>query len=81
MYFCILDVDLKEKTGIRPPSTVINVVEPDSIQWMVSGNNWILQRGKTYKLNVNLLDPHGNSMYISDVNPIFAKISVLGDEI
>ena len=69
------NVDLKAKTGIRPPSTLINVVEPDSLQWAVSGNNWILQQGKTYKLHVQLLDAHGNQMFIGDVSHFPPKCS------
>nr|CDJ92849.1 Bacterial Ig domain containing protein [Haemonchus contortus] len=61
------NVDVKAKTGVRPPSTAINVVDPETIQWMISGGgNWLLQTGTLYKFSVLLLDPHGNTMYISD---------------
>ncbi|VDL83957.1 unnamed protein product [Nippostrongylus brasiliensis] len=63
------NVDVKVKTGVRPPSTAIYVVDPETIQWTVSGSgNWLLQTGTRYKLSVLLLDPHGNTMYISDVS-------------
>ncbi|KAK6725579.1 hypothetical protein RB195_004101 [Necator americanus] len=61
------NVDVKAKTGVRPPSTSINVVDPETIQWVIfEGGNWLLQTGTRYKLSVSLLDPHGNSMFISD---------------
>ncbi|KHJ90181.1 hypothetical protein OESDEN_09978 [Oesophagostomum dentatum] len=60
------NVDVKAKTGVRPPSTSINVIDPETIQWAISeGGNWLLQTGTRYKLSVLLLDPHGNYMYIS----------------
>ncbi|WKX87927.1 hypothetical protein Q1695_007941 [Nippostrongylus brasiliensis] len=68
------DVDVKVKTGVRPPSTAIYVVDPETIQWTVSGSgNWLLQTGTRYKLSVLLLDPHGNTMYISD-NVLFESM-------
>ncbi|EPB68671.1 hypothetical protein ANCCEY_12239 [Ancylostoma ceylanicum] len=61
------NVDVKAKAGVRPPSTSINVVDPESIQWVVSdGGNWLLEIGTRYKFSVMLLDPQGNSMFISD---------------
>ncbi|VDP49551.1 unnamed protein product [Heligmosomoides polygyrus] len=68
------NVDVKAKTGVRPPSTAIYVVDPESIQWVISGGgNWLLQTGTRYKLSVLLLDPHGNTMYISDVSGFFYR--------
>ncbi|KAJ1356187.1 hypothetical protein KIN20_013852 [Parelaphostrongylus tenuis] len=61
------NVDVKAKTGVRPPSTAIYVVDPETIQWIISGGgNWLLQTGTRYKLSISLIDPHGNAMYISD---------------
>ncbi|VDM58044.1 unnamed protein product [Angiostrongylus costaricensis] len=61
------NVDVKAKTGVRPPSTAIYVVDPESIQWVISGGgNWLLQTGTHYKMSVSLVDPHGNTMYISN---------------
>uniref|UniRef100_A0A158PBW9 BIG2 domain-containing protein n=1 Tax=Angiostrongylus cantonensis TaxID=6313 RepID=A0A158PBW9_ANGCA len=61
------NVDVKAKTGVRPPSTAIYVVDPETIQWIISGGgNWLLQTGTRYKISVSLVDPHGNTMYISN---------------
>ncbi|KJH46383.1 bacterial group 2 Ig-like protein [Dictyocaulus viviparus] len=61
------NVDVKTKTGVRPPSTAIHVVDPDTLQWIISGGGkWLLQIGTRYQLSVSLFDPHGNAMYISD---------------
>ncbi|CAI4228538.1 unnamed protein product [Auanema sp. JU1783] len=69
------NIDVKAKTGVRPPFTSINVVDPESLQWTVSGDNWILQSGTQYQLHVSLIDPHGNSMYIGDNLRFDSKIS------
>uniref|UniRef100_A0A1I7WPD1 BIG2 domain-containing protein n=1 Tax=Heterorhabditis bacteriophora TaxID=37862 RepID=A0A1I7WPD1_HETBA len=60
------NIDVKAKTGVRPPSTAIHVVDPETLQWTISGSNWLLQTGTRYNLHVTLLDPHGNSMFLSD---------------
>ncbi|KIH60212.1 hypothetical protein ANCDUO_09543 [Ancylostoma duodenale] len=61
------NVDVKAKAGVRPPSTSISVVDPETIQWVVSESiNWLLETGTRYQLSVLLLDPQGNSMFISD---------------
>ncbi|KAF1770985.1 hypothetical protein GCK72_002809 [Caenorhabditis remanei] len=59
-------VDVRAKAGLRPPSTVIHVVDPESVQWHVSGENWMLETGKQYTINVELLDEHGNVMFVAD---------------
>ncbi|CAO4362101.1 unnamed protein product [Caenorhabditis nigoni] len=59
-------VDVRAKAGLRPPSTVIHVVDAESVQWHVSGENWMLETGKQYTINVELLDEHGNVMFVSD---------------
>lgn len=63
-----LDVDVKAKTGVRPPSTNIYVVDPETLHWTVSGENWNLQTGKQYSLAVTLTDTHGNGMFIGNVS-------------
>ncbi|RCN44213.1 hypothetical protein ANCCAN_09796 [Ancylostoma caninum] len=61
------NVDVKAKAGVRPPSTSISVVDPETIQWVVSeNNNWLLETGTRYQLCILLLDSQGNSMFISD---------------
>ncbi|CAD6186079.1 unnamed protein product [Caenorhabditis auriculariae] len=60
------NVDIRAKAGIRPPSTAIHVTDPESLQWHVSGENWMLQTGQTYVINIDLLDEHGNVMFIGD---------------
>lgn len=59
-------VDVRAKAGLRPPSTVIHVVDAESVQWHVSGENWMLETGKQYTIHIELLDEHGNVMFISD---------------
>lgn len=59
-------VDVRAKAGLRPPSTVIHVVDAESVQWHVSGDNWMLETGKQYTINVELLDEHGNVMFVAD---------------
>uniref|UniRef100_A0A1I7UXK6 Protein-tyrosine-phosphatase n=1 Tax=Caenorhabditis tropicalis TaxID=1561998 RepID=A0A1I7UXK6_9PELO len=59
-------VDVRAKAGLRPPSTAIHVVDAESIQWHVSGDNWMLETGKQYTINIELLDEHGNVMFVSD---------------
>ncbi|CAL2028956.1 unnamed protein product [Caenorhabditis brenneri] len=59
-------VDVRAKAGLRPPSTLIHVVDAESVQWHVSGENWMLETGKQYEINVELLDEHGNVMFVSD---------------
>lgn len=59
---------MRAKAGLRPPSTVIHVVDAESVQWHVSGDNWMLETGKQYTINVELLDEHGNVMFVADVS-------------
>ncbi|CAB3410581.1 unnamed protein product [Caenorhabditis bovis] len=67
-------VDVRAKAGLRPPSTQIHVVDPESVQWQVSGGNWMLQTGKQYAINVEILDEHGNVMFIPDNAKFDTKI-------
>lgn len=60
---------MKGKLGIKPQSAHIYVVEPDIISFTIDrGNNWYLQKGIDYKINVRLSDAFGNQMHIPDVS-------------
>ncbi|CAJ0561029.1 unnamed protein product, partial [Mesorhabditis spiculigera] len=61
-----VDPRVTSNAAVRPPSTRIFIVDPESLQFAVAGSNWLLERGRTYRINVNLLDPHGNHMFIAD---------------
>ena len=62
---------MKPKSGLKPQSARIFVVDPDSIQFSVDrGGYWYLQKGVDYHINVLLLDPLGNKMFIPD-NAVF----------
>lgn len=67
-------VDVRAKAGLRPPSTVIHVVDAESVQWHVSGDNWMLETGKQYTINIELLDEHGNVMFVSDNSRFDTKV-------
>jgi hypothetical protein len=63
----LVDANMKEKAGVKPPSAHIYVVEPDAIQFTIDrGNIWHLQRGSEYHISVRLTDPMGNSIHITD---------------
>ena len=62
---CISD---SNKVGVKPQSAHIYVVEPDVISFTITrGNNWFLEKGLDYEINVRLNDAFGNNMHITDV--------------
>ncbi|CAI5439516.1 unnamed protein product [Caenorhabditis angaria] len=63
-------IDVETKAGLRPPSTNIHVVDVESIQWYVSGDNWILETGKQYTFTIEMFDENRNNMFLSD-NSVF----------
>uniref|UniRef100_A0A914ZAI0 Nuclear pore membrane glycoprotein 210 n=1 Tax=Panagrolaimus superbus TaxID=310955 RepID=A0A914ZAI0_9BILA len=74
----LVDSHMKGKLGVKPQSSHIYVVDPDVISFSIDrGNNWYLQKGVDYKINVRLLDAFGNPMHIPD-NALFH--TTLSDE-
>ncbi|CAJ0936123.1 unnamed protein product, partial [Mesorhabditis belari] len=61
-----IDAKTTKNAAVRPPSTKIQVVDPESLQFAISGNNWVLEKDRVYTIGINLLDPHGNHMFIAD---------------
>uniref|UniRef100_A0AC34EZZ4 Uncharacterized protein n=1 Tax=Panagrolaimus sp. ES5 TaxID=591445 RepID=A0AC34EZZ4_9BILA len=67
----LVDSHMKGKLGVKPQSSHIYVVDPDVISFSIDrGNNWYLQKGVDYKINVRLSDAFGNQMHIPD-NALF----------
>jgi nuclear pore complex protein Nup210 len=72
----LIDSHMKGKHGVKPQSSHIYVVDPDVISFSVDhGNNWYLQKGIDYKINVRLSDSFGNQMHIPDNALFYTKLS------
>uniref|UniRef100_A0A914PME6 Uncharacterized protein n=1 Tax=Panagrolaimus davidi TaxID=227884 RepID=A0A914PME6_9BILA len=60
-----IDSHMKGRHGVKPQSSHIYVVDLDVISFSIDhGNNWFLQNGIDYKINVRLSDSFGNQMHI-----------------
>ncbi|CAD5234960.1 unnamed protein product [Bursaphelenchus xylophilus] len=78
----LYDTTVKQKAGFKPQSAHVYVVEPDSIFFTISrGNNWVLQAGLSYEIEVKLLDLQGKNVFIpenarfeTDLSDHFEKI-------
>ncbi|CAD5214436.1 unnamed protein product [Bursaphelenchus okinawaensis] len=63
----LFDSTVRQKAGFKPQSAHVYVVEPDSIYFSINrGNNWVLQNGVFYEIEVRLLDLQGNNVYIPE---------------
>jgi len=63
----LVDMNVKPKAGVKPPQAYLEVVEPDSVMFVVDkGGVWYLQRGEVYAMGVRVMDAQGNNVYVPE---------------
>ncbi|XP_019732833.1 nuclear pore membrane glycoprotein 210 isoform X5 [Hippocampus comes] len=77
----VLDHKSLRMQGVfRLPNSTLFVVEPAYLGFKIHpGNSWVLEMGRDYDIQIEVLDKSGNKLYLSDaLDPVSVAVVTLG---